>query len=175
MTYYFQILRCVCVKIRGSASKHAVITCRVPVGSILGLLLFLVYNNNIHKSDSKTSFCLYADNTSLSFANKNIRRLKAKVNTSLENLTNRLKPNKLILNAENHNFYFLACHRGQNNSWSMDMTGQNLPFLHPEFSVVIEMADHFSLEQLEKFVRDTLKALEKVQTTFKRMALFAFA
>ena len=57
----------------------------------------------------------------------------------------------------------------------MDMTGQNLPFLHPEFSVVIEMADHFSLEQLEKFVRDTLKALEKVQTTFKRMALFAFA
>ena len=32
------------------------------------------------------------------------------------------------------------------------------------------MTSHFFLEKLEEFVRDTLKALEIVQTTFKRIS-----
>ena len=32
------------------------------------------------------------------------------------------------------------------------------------------MTGHFFLEKLEEFVRDTFKALEIVQTTFKRMS-----
>ena len=89
-----------CVKIRGSTSKHALITCGVPQGSGLGPFLFLVYINNIHKSDSKASFHLSADGTSLSFADKNIKRLEAKINTSFENITNWLKANKLTLNID---------------------------------------------------------------------------
>ena len=49
-------------------------------------------------SDSEASFHLFAANTSLSFADKNIRRLEAKVDTSLENITNWLKANKLVSN-----------------------------------------------------------------------------
>ena len=40
--------------------------------------------------------------------------------------------------------------RGRNNGWSMVMTSQILPFVHPEFSVITEMISHFFLEQLEK-------------------------
>ena len=36
--------------------------------------------------------------------------------------------------------------RGQNNDRSMDMTDQNLPFLHPELSVIKEMTSHFFLD-----------------------------
>ena len=50
------------------------------------------------------------------------------------------------------------------------MTGQILHFVHPKFSVTIQMTSHFFLEKLEEFVRDTLKALEIVRTTFKQMS-----
>ena len=60
--------------------------------------------------------------------------------------------------------------RGWNNSWSSDMTSQILHFVRPEFSVIIQMAGHFFLEELGEFVRNTLKALEIVRTTFKRMS-----
>ena len=73
-----------CVKIGDSTSKHALITCGVPQGSVMGPLLFLVYINDIHKSGSEASFHLFVDDTSLSFADKNIRRLETKINTSLE-------------------------------------------------------------------------------------------
>ena len=52
--------------------------------------------------------------------------------------------------------------RGQNNGRSLDMTSQILHFVHPKFSVIIQMAGHFFLEKLEEFVRDALKALEIV-------------
>ena len=60
--------------------------------------------------------------------------------------------------------------RGRNNGQSSNMTGQILHFVHPKFSVILQMAGHFFLEKLEEFVRDALKALEIVRTTFKRMS-----
>ena len=95
-----------CVKIRGSKSKHALITCGVPQESVLGLLLFLVYINDIYKSDSEASFHLFVDNTSLSFADKNIKRLEAKINASLENVANWPKANKLTLNTDKSQLLF---------------------------------------------------------------------
>ena len=95
-----------CVKIRGRTSKPALITFGVPQGSVLGPLLFLVYINDIHKSDSEASFHLFADGTRLSFADKNIGRLEAKINTSLENITNWLKASKLTLNINKSQLLF---------------------------------------------------------------------
>ena len=55
----------------------------------------------------------------------------------------------------------------------LSLTGQILLFVCPEFSVIIEMTDHFfSCTTGKEFVRTTLKALEIVRTAFKRMSHF---
>ena len=41
------------------------------------------------------------------------------------------------------------------------MTNQILPFIRPEFSVIIEMTDR------KEIIRDALKALQIIQTTFR--------
>ena len=44
---------------------------------------------------------------------------------------------------------FLLFLRVWNNSRSSVMTGQVSPFVHPEFSLILEMTGHFSHEQPE--------------------------
>ena len=72
-------------------------------------------------------------------------------NQNFENI--KIRPGDIIIfhmctiNDNHYDVWFL---RGQNNSWSMDMTSQILHFVHPKFSVITEMTSHFFLEQLEK-------------------------
>ena len=71
-----------CVKIESNTSKDASIIRAVPQEKVLGPLLFLVYINDILRSEFKDSFHhLFADDTSLFFADKNIRILEPKLNT----------------------------------------------------------------------------------------------
>ena len=72
-----------------------------PRGSVLGLLLFLIYINDIFLAAHKVSFHLFADDTCIFHSNKNYRNLEDEINTSLENITNWLKANKLMINVKN--------------------------------------------------------------------------
>ena len=48
-----------------SYSENKSIKCGVPPGSALGLLLFLLFINDIHTCSNLLSFILFADNTNL--------------------------------------------------------------------------------------------------------------
>ena len=69
-------------------SNKANVECGVPFGSFLGPLLFLLYVNDIHRCSNKLRFYLFADDTNILYADKNLKDLGAIVNTELQNLYN---------------------------------------------------------------------------------------
>ena len=71
-------------------SHKAAVGCGVPQGSILGPLLFLLYVNDIHRCSNIFRFYLFAYDTNILYADKNLKDLET-INSELQNLYNWLK------------------------------------------------------------------------------------
>ena len=65
------------LEINKQLSDAALISNGVPQGSVLGPLLFLLYINDIHTCSDTFNFYLFADDTDILYANKNLRSLEA--------------------------------------------------------------------------------------------------
>ena len=85
-------------------SDKVIITCGVPQGSVLGPLLFLLYVNDIHKCSKKLRFYLFADDTNILYADKNVKALETTINVELQKLYVWLTANRLTLNTKKSNF-----------------------------------------------------------------------
>ena len=91
------------IEIDNHISKEEKTNCGVPQGSVLGPLLFLLYINDIYKCSSEFTFYLFADDTSIIYANNNLRTLESTVNSELAKVSEWLKANKLTLNIKKSN------------------------------------------------------------------------
>ena len=96
------------LEINNQISDTALISNGVPQGSVLGPLLFLLYINDIHTCSDTFNFYLFADDTNILYANKNLRSLETTVNSELKMLYLWLVSNKLTLNIQKTNF--VICH-----------------------------------------------------------------
>jgi hypothetical protein len=85
-------------------SNKVEVSCGVPQGSVLGPLLFLLYVNDMHKCSDKLQFYLFADDTNILYADKNMKALESTVNIELRNLYDWLTASKLTLNIKKSNF-----------------------------------------------------------------------
>ena len=88
-------------------SDKVIITCGVPQGSVLGPLLFLLYVNDIHKCSKKLRFYLFADDTNILYADKNVKALETTINVELQKLYMWLTANRLTLNSKKSNFFIV--------------------------------------------------------------------
>ena len=64
-------------------SKKEVVLSGVPQGSVLGPILFLIYVNDISNSSDKLKFYLFADDSNLLYADKNLKSLESTVNAEI--------------------------------------------------------------------------------------------
>ena len=69
----------------------------IPQGSVL---LFLIYINDIYNSSKKLSFHLFADDTNLLYADKDLKSLESVTNIELQKVCDWLNANKLTINAK---------------------------------------------------------------------------
>ena len=75
------------------------IYCRVPQGSILGPLLFLLYVNDLHNSTALDPI-MFADDTNIFYEHNDLKTLFSLLNQELQKINEWLEANTLSLNVE---------------------------------------------------------------------------
>ena len=92
------------VSINGCASDKLVITHRVPQGSVLGPLLFLIFINDLPNVSKYLTFYLFADDTNIYFESPELSKIEKVVNRELRKVRKWLEANRLALNVDKTNF-----------------------------------------------------------------------
>ena len=89
------------VLFKGKQSDQSEIITGVPLGSILGPLLFSVFMNDMPMSTRTISNVdMYADDSTISACGKNVQEIELKLNNDLQEISNWCDENRMVVNFE---------------------------------------------------------------------------
>ena len=109
-----------------SGTSCLTIKCGVPQGSVFGLLLFLIYMNDIDKCSQLLPFILF-DDTNLFLSHQDISALYDIINQELKNIATWLSANKLSLNVnKTHFMIFKTRNKKISQNMSIMMSGDKI-------------------------------------------------
>ena len=126
--------------VNGYISNARQTLCGVPQGSVLGPLLFLLYINDLCKSSNKLQFYLFADDTSLTYANGGLKKLETEINEGLFKVCSWLAVNKLTLNIEKINYVIFRPRQ------------KTIPF-HPNIKIINNNSNTSQLLEMKNDIR----------------------
>ena len=98
-----QICQIACYK-----STPKFLNCGVPQGTILGPLIFLLYINDLPQCFNFSHARMYADDTSITYAGKDLNEIDDYLNNDLKSVNTWLSSNKLTLNLTKTEFLIIT-------------------------------------------------------------------
>ena len=94
--------------VNGSLSDSQPLTCGIPQGTILRLLLFMFYINDLLNCLVNSHLRIYADDTHLTFASNDVAYLEENINDDLTKITEWLSATILTLNKSKTEFMLIG-------------------------------------------------------------------
>ena len=89
--------------LNGNKSKPKKVACGIPQGFCLGPLLFIIYLNNLEDSLQYSRTIIYEDDTNMSVASNDIKRLTDDARQEMLNPSEWMRINKLSPNLKKQN------------------------------------------------------------------------
>ena len=148
------------VEVANWVSEFANIPCGVPQGSILGPLLFLIYDIS---EAIECDLCVYADDSCLLFQHKSVTKTKKELTKDFSNICDRFVDNKLSI------------HFGEDKTKSIIFSSKGNLKLGEELDIrykKIKIKQHKYVNYLrcvldEKMSGETMALIEKINSSLK--------
>ena len=98
-------------QVNGKLSELRTLITGIPQGSILGPLLFLVYINDLPNCLKNADCDMFADDTQLGTATKDVKTTIEILNDDLANISDWMAANKLSLNKSKTEYMLIGSHQ----------------------------------------------------------------
>ena len=156
--------------VNGCLSDFSTLKCGVPQGlTILGLLLFLIYINDLPNCLSFSVPRMYADDTHITFAGSDLNLIQSSLYHDLENLNKWLVSNRLTLNTSKTEFTLIGSRQRLNTlSDTLKLSIDNVPIEQVSVKSLEVYIDenltwHFHIDKLCKKIASAIGAIKRVK------------
>ena len=120
------------VSVSGTNSPFKSINHGVPQGSVLGPLLFLIYINDLPNALVYSDAFIFADDTALLYSDKNLKRIRKRLNIDLKLLVHWLHTNKIGLNVDKTEaILFRSAKKKVDYDLKLKLNGKKLQLVSP--------------------------------------------